>query len=41
MAVLNSRRAGGRHLYYSDTQGRGNAHFEAYGCAGEIRSAKG
>ena len=21
--------------------GRGNAHFEAYGCAGEIRSAKG
>ena len=41
MAVLNSRRAGGRHLYYSDTAGRGNAHFEAYGCAGEIRSAKG
>ena len=41
MAVLDSRRAAGKHLYYSDTQGRGNAHFEAYGCAGEIRSAKG
>ena len=41
MVVLNSRRAGGSHLYYSDTAGRGNAHFEAYGCAGEIRSAKG
>ena len=41
MAVLDSRRPGGRHLYYSDTVGRGNAHFEAYGCAGEIRSAKG
>ena len=41
MAILSSRRAGGKHLYYSDTQGRGNAHFEAYGCAGEIRSAKG
>ena len=41
MAVLNSRRRGGRHLYYADTEGRGNAHFEVYGCAGEIRSAKG
>ena len=41
MAVLNSRRADGKHLYYSDTEGRGNGHFELYGCAGEIRSAKG
>ena len=41
MAVLDSRRAAGKHLYYSDTEGRRNAHFEAYGCAGEIRSAKG
>ena len=41
MAVLDSRRRGGKHLYYTDTAGRGNAHFEAYGCAGEIRSAKG
>ena len=41
MAVLDSRRADGKHLYYSDTAGRGNAHFEAYGCAGEVRSAKG
>ena len=41
MAVLNSRRSAGKHLYYSDTEGRGNGHFEVYGCAGEIRSAKG
>ena len=41
MAVLNSRRAAGKHLYYADTEGRGNGHFEVYGCAGEIRSAKG
>ena len=41
MAVLNSRRDAGKHLYYSDTEGRGNGHFEVYGCAGEIRSARG
>ena len=41
MAVLDSRRAAGKHLYYADTEGRGNGHFEVYGCAGEIRSAKG
>ena len=41
MAVLNSRRADGKHLYYADTEGRGNGHFEVYGCAGEVRSAKG
>ena len=41
MAVLASRRAGGKHLYYADTEGRGNGHFEVYGCAGEVRSAKG
>ena len=41
MAVLDSKRADGKHLYYADTEGRGNGHFEVYGCAGEIRSAKG
>ena len=41
MAVLDSRRVDGKHLYYADTEGRGNGHFEVYGCAGEIRSAKG
>ena len=41
MAVLDSRRSNGKHLYYSDTEGRGNGHFEVYGCAGEIRGAKG
>ena len=41
MAVLDSRRPGGRHLYYHDSTGRGNTHFEVYGCAGEVRSASG
>ena len=41
MAALDSRRAGGKHLYYSDTEGRGNSQFEVYGCAGEVRSAAG
>ena len=41
MAVLDSRRPGGRHLYYHDSTGRGNTHFEVYGCAGEVRSAAG
>ena len=41
LAVVPSRRPGGRHLYYSDTVGRGNAHFEVAGCSGEVRSAKG
>ena len=41
MAVLNSKRTDGKHLYYADTEGRGNGHFEVYGCAGEIRSARG
>ena len=41
MVILDSRRADGKHLYYADTEGRGNGHFEVYGCAGEVRSAKG
>ena len=41
MAILDSRRSDGKHLYYADTEGRGNGHFDVYGCAGEIRSAKG
>ena len=41
MAILDSRRSDGKHLYYADTEGRGNGHFEVYGCAGEVRSAKG
>ena len=41
MAVLASRRPGGRHLYYHDTKGRGNGTFSVLGCAGEVRSAKG
>ena len=38
MAALRSRRPGGLHLYYSDTQSRGNTRFEVYGCKGDIRS---
>ena len=41
MAVLASKRPGGRHLYYHDTKGRGNGSFSVLGCSGEIRSAKG
>ena len=28
MAILDSRRSDGKHLYYADTEGRGNGHFE-------------
>ena len=41
LAVVPSRRPGGTHVYYNDTVGRGNAHFEVAGCSGEVRSAKG
>ena len=39
--VLPSRRRNGRHGYYDDGQRRGNEKWAAYGCAGEVRSAKG
>ena len=36
-----SQRVGGVHLYYGDDQARGNQSWEAEGCSGEVRSAKG
>ena len=41
ITVLPSRRAGGAHLPYPDSQPRPNGKWEAYGCSGEVRSARG
>ena len=38
---IASRRQGGFHSYYADTQGHGNQTFELEGCKGEIRGARG
>ena len=29
------------HLYYRDSKGRGNGTWEAHGCSGEVRGARG
>ena len=39
LATLPSPR--GHHCYYEDGQGRGNAKWQAFGCRGEVRSARG
>ena len=31
----------GKHLYYRDSEPRGNSQWSAYGCRGDVRSAKG
>ena len=31
----------GHHCYYDDHKGRGNANWRAFGCRGQVRSAKG
>lgn len=36
-----TRRAGGVHAYYGDVVGRRNGRWEARGCAGDIRGARG
>ena len=36
-----SQRAGGVHLYYGDDLARGNQSWEAEGCSGEVRGARG
>ena len=44
LAVLPSRRRSGRHLYYDDTEPRGNAQFKLpgfEGMAGDVRSGRG
>ena len=38
---LPSRRRGGHHVYYQDGTPRDNARWEAYDCAGEVRSGRG
>ena len=41
LAELLSQRPGGMHLYYRDSEGRGNGKWEAHGCSGEVRGARG
>ena len=41
LVILRSRRPGGEHLYYRDDTPRGNQHWSAFGCEGEVRSSKG
>ena len=36
-----TRRKGGRHLFYSDDQARGNSAWAAEDCSGEVRGARG
>ena len=36
-----TRRPGGVHLLYRDTEGRGNSKFDLYGCQGDIRGKSG
>jgi len=41
LVILKSRRPGGEHFYYRDDTPRGNQKWSAFGCEGEVRSAKG
>ena len=41
LVILKSRRPGGEHFYYRDSTPRGNQKWSAYGCEGEVRSARG
>lgn len=41
LVILRSQRPGGEHFYYRDDTPRGNQHWSAFGCSGEVRSAKG
>ena len=41
LVILRSQRPGGEHFYYRDNTPRANQQWSAYGCAGEVRSAKG
>ena len=36
-----TQRRGGAHLYYGDDEARGNQDWQAAGCSGQVRSAKG
>ena len=41
LVILRSQRPGGEHFYYRDDMPRGNQQWSAFGCSGEVRSAKG
>lgn len=41
LVILKSQRPGGEHFYYRDDTPRGNQRWSAFGCSGEVRSAKG
>ena len=41
LVAVSSRQPGREHLYYRDDTPRGNQQWRAFGCAGEVRSAKG
>ena len=36
-----TQRRGGAHFFYGDEEARGNQNWQAAGCSGEVRSAKG
>ena len=41
LIAVPSRQPGREHLYYRDNTPRGNQKWRAFGCSGEVRSAKG
>ena len=41
LVIIPSQRPGGLHIYYRDDTPRGNQRWSAFGCSGEVRSAKG
>lgn len=41
LIAVPSRQPGREHLYYRDDTPRGNQRWRAFGCSGEVRSAKG
>ena len=41
LVIVPSQRPGGEHFYYRDDTPRGNQQWSAFGCSGEVRSAKG
>ena len=40
-ALIPSKRRGGRHAYYDDTESRANSKWAAFGCSGEVRGGRG
>ena len=40
-ALIPSKRRGGRHAYYDDTESRANSKWAVFGCSGEVRGGRG